>query len=156
MLCSKCQNKLNTGTVSSDYINVAKRLLSAEGQNQFLQTVNLVNVIDASGVIVLVVGKGDSAKFNANQKFVREFGDSMDRKLLVIETGMNDRKFLEDLFAGSQIMTINILWLPDGSTATRVVLGERDAKKLSKKRIQALIDIAKKVRNMDLIVEYTE
>jgi len=154
MLCSKCQTKLKTGVVSSDYIDIAKKILTYESQNPFLQTVNLTNVIDAGGFLVLVVGKGDSAKFNANQKFTREFGDELNKKVLVIETGMNDRKFLEDLFAGQQILTINIIWLPDGSTETRVVLGERGAKKLNKKRIQALTDIAKKVRNMDLRVEY--
>jgi hypothetical protein len=68
---------------------------------------------------------------------------------------MNDRKFLEDLFSGQQIVTINIIWLPDGSTETRVVLNSRGAKRLSKKRIQALTEIAKKVRKMDLRVEYT-
>ncbi len=71
-----------------------------------------------------------------------------------IEAGMNDRKFLEDLFSGQQIVTINIIWLPDGSTETRVVLAARGAKRLSKKRIQALTEIAKKVRKMDLRVEY--
>ncbi len=155
MLCSKCQTKLKTGVVSSEYIDTAKKLLSLEPQNQFLQSVSLNNAVDAGGFLVLVVGKGDSNKFNANQKFVREFGDSIDKRLLVIETGMNDRKFLEELFAGQQIVTINIIWLPDGSTETRAVLNSSGSKKLSKKRIQGLVDISKKVRNMDLRVEYT-
>jgi hypothetical protein len=67
---------------------------------------------------------------------------------------MSDRKFLEELFVGQQIVTINIIWLPDGSTETRAVLSSSGSKKLSKKRIQGLVDISKKVRNMDLRVEY--
>lgn len=154
MLCSKCQQKVKAGVVNSIYMDVAKKLISYEGQNPFLQTVSLENVVDTGGFVVLVVGKGDSAKFNANPKPTRDLGDALNKRVVVIETGMNDRKFLEDLFAGQQIVTINIIWLPDGSTETRVVLGARGAKRLSKKRIQALTDIAKKVRKMDLRVEY--
>ena len=72
----------------------------------------------------------------------------------MIESGTKDRKFLEDLFASQHIVTINIIWLPDGSTETRVVLQGRGTRRLSKKRIQALTSVAKKVRNMDLRVEY--
>ena len=154
MLCSKCQKKIKTGVVTNDYMEVAKKLISLEGQNPFLQTVTLDNVVDAGGFLVLIVGKGDAAKFNANPKPARDLGDALNKRVVVIEAGMNDRKFLEDLFSGQQIVTINIIWLPDGSTQTRVVLGARGAKRLSKKRIQALTDIAKKVRNMDLRVEY--
>jgi transcription antitermination factor NusA-like protein len=154
MLCSKCQTKIKTGAVTKDYMEVAKKLISYEGKNQFLQTVTLDNVVDVGGFLVLVVGKGDSAKFNANPNPIRDLGDAFNRRVVVIEASMNDRKFLEDLFSGQQIITINIIWLPDGSTETRVVLGARGAKRLSKKRIQALTEIAKKVRKMDLRVEY--
>jgi len=154
MLCSKCQQKVKSGTVSNDYIEIAKKLLSYENQNPFLQTVTLENVVDVGGFLVFIVGKGDASKFNANPKLARDFGDSINKRVLVIETGMNDRKFLEDLFSTQQIITINIIWLPDGSTETRVILGARGARRLSKKRIQALTDIAKKVRKMNLRVEY--
>ena len=154
MLCSKCQQKIKTGAVTNNYIEVAKKLLSYEPKNQFLQTVVLENVVDAGGFQVLVVGKGDSAKFNVNPALIRDLGDSLNKRVVVIETGMNDRKFLEDLFSGQQIVTINIIWLPDGTTETRVVLSGRGARKLSKKRIEALTEIAKKVRKMNLRVEY--
>jgi transcription antitermination factor NusA-like protein len=154
MLCSKCQTKIKTGVVSADYMEVAKKLIKMEGKNPFLQTVTLDNVVDAGGFLVLMVGKGDAAKFTANPGPARDLGDDLGKRVVVIEAGMNDRKFLEDLFSGQQIVTINIIWLPDGSTETKVVLGARGAKRLSKKRIQALTDIGKKVRNMDLRVEY--
>ena len=154
MLCSKCQQKVKSGAVSGNYIEVAKKLLEYEGQNQFLQTVNLENVFDAGSFLVLVVGRGDSGKFAINQKVTRDLGDAFGKRVLVLETGVNDRKFLEDLFSSQQIVTINIIWLPDGSTETRVVLRGRGAKRLSKKRIQALVEVAKKVRKMDLRVEY--
>ena len=154
MLCSKCQAKLESGEVSDQYMEVAKTLLNMENQYQFLQKVRLDNVLDAGGYLILVVGKGDNAKFNSAQKLIRDLGDKFNKRVLVIESGTKDRKFLEDLFANQHIVTINIIWLPDGSTETRVVLQGRGSRRLSKKRLQALISVAKKVRNMNLRVQY--
>ena len=154
MLCNKCKTKVESGEVSTDYIEVAKILLGWENQFQFLQKVRLDNVLGAGGFLVLVVGKGDSAKFSAEPKLTRDLGDQFNKRVLVIESGVKDRQFLEDLFATQHIVTINIIWLPDGSTETRVVLQGRGNRRLSKKRLQALVNVAKTVRNMDLRVEY--
>ena len=154
MLCNKCKAKVQSGEVSDQYIEVAKLLLSWENQFQFLQKVRLDNVLDAGGFLVLVVGKGDAAKINADPKLTRDLGDQFNKRGLVIEGGVKDRQFLEDLFASQHIVTINIIWLPDGSTETRVVLQGRGSRRLSKKRLQALVNVAKTVRNMDLRVEY--
>ena len=154
MLCSKCQEKVNSGRVSSKYIEVAKKLLSMENKYQAIQKVRLENVIDAGGYLVLVVGKGNSTRLNTEPKIIRELGNAFNRRILVIESGVKDRKFLEDLFASQHIITINIIWLPDGSTETRVVLQGRGTRKLSKKRLKVLTSVAKEVRNMDLRVEY--
>lgn len=154
MLCNKCRTKVESGEVSDQYIEVAKQLLTVENQYQALQKVRLDNVLDSGGFLVLVVGKGDAAKINADPRLTRELGDQFNKRVLVIENGVKDRQFLEDLFANQHIVTINIIWLPDGSTETRVVLQGRGTRRLSKKRIQALVNVAKTVRNMDLRVEY--
>jgi transcription antitermination factor NusA-like protein len=154
MLCSKCQEKVNSGRVSSKYIEVAKKLLNMENKYQAIQKIRLENVIDAGGYLVLVVGKGNSTRLDTEPKIIRELGDAFNRRVLVIESGVKDRKFLEDLFASQHIITINIIWLPDGSTETRVVLQGRGTRKLSKKRLRVLTSVAKEVRNMDLRVEY--
>ena len=109
MLCSKCQEKVNSGRVSSKYIEVAKKLLSMENKYQAIQKVRLENVIDAGGYLVLVVGKGNSTRLNTEPKIIRELGNAFNRRILVIESGVKDRKFLEDLFASQHIITINII-----------------------------------------------
>lgn len=155
MLCSKCQEKVRSGRVNDLYIRVAKFLLEIEGQHPVLQKAKLERALEAGGFLVLVVGRGDRSKFmDDGGKLTRELGDQFNRRVLVIEEGVNDRGFLEDLFSSQHIVTINIIWLPDGSTETRVVLRERGARRLNKKRIKALTEIAKRVRNMDLRVEY--
>jgi transcription antitermination factor NusA-like protein len=155
MLCSKCQEKIRSGAVTNLYMRVAQFLLDIEGQYPLLQKTRLENVVEAGGYIALVVGRGDQRRFMSyGGKLTRAVGDEFRRRVLVIEEGASDRRFLEDLFTNQQIVTINIIWLPDGSNETRVVLRRRRSQRLSKKRIRALREIAKKVRNMSLRVEY--
>jgi len=155
MLCSKCREKIRTGAVTDLYMKVAGFLLDVEGEYPLLQKAKLDNVVEAGGFIVLVVGRGDQAKFMSyGGKLTRAVGDEFRKRILVMEEGVSDRRFIEDLFASQQIVTINIIWLPDGSTETRVVLKGRGTKRLSNKRIQALVDIGKKIRSMNLRVEY--
>jgi len=155
MLCNKCQEKVRTGVVNDLYMKVAQYLLKAENQNPSLQKARLKRVLDVGSFLVLVVGRGDRNKFmGGTGRLDRDIGDEFNRRVLIIEEGVNDRGFLEDLFTGQHIVTINIIWLPDGTTETRVVLQGRGARRLSKKRLNALTEIAKGVRNMDLRVEY--
>ncbi len=155
MLCSKCQEKVRKGEVDELYMRVAKFLLDVEGRHPSLQKARLNKVFDVGGYLVLVVGRGDRSRFmDDGGMMTRDLGDEFSRRVLIIEEGVNDRGFLEDLFSSQHIVTINIIWLPDGSTETRVVLRGRGARRLGKKRIRALTQIAKKVRNMDLRVEY--
>jgi transcription antitermination factor NusA-like protein len=156
MLCSKCQEKVRSGEVDDLYIKVAKFLLDVEGQHPALQKARLNRVFESGRFLVLVVGRGDRNRFiGEGEKLIRDLGDKFNRRVIVIEEGVNDRGFLEDLFSNQHIITINIIWLPDGTTETRVVLQGRGARRLSKRRINALTQIAKKVRNMDLRVEYS-
>ena len=156
MLCSNCQEKVRSGEVNDLYMKVAQYLLKVENQNPQLNKARLDKVVDVGGFLVLVVGRGDRSKFMGESgRFARDIGHNFNRRVLVIESGVNDRGFLEDLFSGQRIVTINIIWLPDGSTETRAVLQSRGARRLSKKRMRALTEIAKRVRNMDLRIEYT-
>jgi transcription antitermination factor NusA-like protein len=155
MLCSKCQAKVQSGEVNEIYMKVARFLLNVEKSYPVLQKVRLNGVFEAGGFLVLVVGRGDSNRINIDgRNLPRDIGDEFNKRVLVIEEGVNDRGFLEALFSSQHIVTINIIWLPDGSTETRVVLQGRGARRLSKKRIGALTNIAKRVRKMDLRVEY--
>jgi len=53
------------------------------------------------------------------------------------------------------IVTINTIWLPDGTTETRVILKKRRGSQ-PPFDVKALKEIARKVRNMILRVEFTD
>ncbi|KYH36938.1 MAG: transcription elongation factor [Candidatus Bathyarchaeota archaeon B23] len=152
VLCSKCREKLRSGEVSELYMKVAKFLLDLEDRYPLIQDTALVDVVEEDGVLALVVDGGDREKFiSYGGRLLREVRDAFRRRVIVIEAGGSERRFLEDLFSGQRILTINVIWLPDGSSETRIVLAGR---RMNEKRMRALTEIARRVRGLSLRVEY--
>ena len=156
ILCQKCSAKVKSGEISELDLKIARLLLSLEEKYPSLQNVYFHKAIDADGTLAIVVGPGDVPRLlGYGGKIVRAIGDETGKNVRVLEHGADDRKFLEDLFAPVSIMTINTIWLPDGSMETRVILRRRRATHPSFD-VKALKEIASKVRNITLRVEFAD
>jgi transcription antitermination factor NusA-like protein len=155
ILCSKCQTKVKSGEVTDAYLRMARLLSSLESQFNQLQDVYLHGAVEADGLMALIVGRGDVTRiFSQGGKLIRAIGEKAGKSVRILERGVDERKFLEDLFAPLPVVTINTIWLPDGTTETRVILKKR-GRRPPPINVEALKQIAKRVRNMTLRVEFT-
>ena len=153
ILCSECQRRLKSGEVSKTDLEVARLLLSLEDEYPSLQDVYFHKAVEANSVLAVLVGQGDVGNLLAHGgKIVRALGKKMGKRIRVLEQGVGERKFLEDLFAPLSVITINTIWLPDGTTETRVILRRR--RRSPSLNLKALKEIAQKVRGMTLRVEF--
>lgn len=156
ILCQKCLAKLKSGEVSETDLRVARLLLSLEERFPSLQNVYFHKTIDTDRTLAIVVGPGDVPRLlGYGGKIVKTLSEETRKNIRILENGVDDRKFLEDLFAPLSIMTINTIWLPDGTTETRVILGKRRGTR-SSLDVKALKEIASRVRNITLRVEYAD
>jgi transcription antitermination factor NusA-like protein len=148
--------KVKSGEVSELDLKIARLLLSLEEKYPALQNVYFHKAVDADGTLALVVGPGDVPRLlGYGGKIIRALGEETGKSVRVLEHGVDDRKFLEDLFAPASIMAINTIWLPDGSTETRVILRRRRGMH-SPFDVKALKEIASEVRNITLRVEFAD
>jgi len=153
ILCSKCKRKVEKGEVSKLDLEIARLLVSIEDKYPPLQDVNFHKAIEANGVLAIIVRRGDIAKMlSYGGKITKLLEKKMKKSIRVLEHNSNERKFLEDLFAPLNILTINKIWLPDGSTETRVIL----KRKKTSLNINAMKELAKKVQGMTLRVEFAD
>jgi transcription antitermination factor NusA-like protein len=112
--------------------------------------------VDVDNTLALVVGRGDVPRLlGYGGKIIKALGAEVGKAVRVLEYGAEDRKFLEDLFAPLSIVAINTIWLPDGTTETRVILRKRRGRR-SPFNVKALKEIARKVHNMALRVEFAD
>jgi transcription antitermination factor NusA-like protein len=156
MLCQKCSSKLDSGEITQLDLKIARLLLSLEEKYPSLQNVYFHGAVDAGKTLAIIVGSGDVPRLlGFGGKIIKALGEETGKSVRVLEYGVDDRKFLEDLFAPLDILTINTIWLPDGTTETRVILRKRRGSQ-PPFDVKALKEIASKVRNMVLRVEFTD
>ena len=152
----KCQAKLKSGKISEIDLKIARLLLSLEEKHPQLQNVYFHQAVETDGVLAIIVGQGDIARLlSVGGRIIREIGDMTGKQIRLLEHEVDDRKFLEDLFTPMSILTINTIWLPDGTTETRVILKKRRGSHVPFDS-KALKEIARKVRKMSLRVEFAD
>jgi len=142
--------------VSELDLKVARLLLSLEETYPSLQNVTFYKAVEAGKTLAVLVGRGDVPRLlGYGGKIVKALSEKTEKSIRVLENGVDDRKFLEDLFAPLSIVTINTIWLPDGTTETRVILRRKGGRQ-PPFDVKALKEIARKVRNMTLRVEFAD
>jgi len=128
--------------------------LSLEEKYPSLQNICFYKAVGVGRTLAVIVGHGDVPRLlGYGGKILRRLGEETGKSVRVLEYGVDDRKFLEDLFMPLNILTINTIWLPDGTTETRVILKKKRGSQLPFD-LKALKEIALKVRKMSLRIEF--
>ena len=155
ILCQKCSAKVKSGEISELDLKIARLLLSLEERYPPLQNVYFHKAVDVNKTLAIIVGHGDVPRLlGYGGKIIKALSGDTGKSIRVLEYGVDDRKFLEDLFMPLSILAINTIWLPDGTTETRVILRKKRGSSLPFD-VKALKEIARKVRKMTLRVEFT-
>ena len=156
ILCQKCSTKVKTGEISELYLKIARLLLSLEEKYPSLQSICFYKAVAVGRTLAIIVGHGDLPRLlGYGGKIIKALGEESGKSVRVLEYGVDDRKFLEDLFMPFNILTINTIWLPDGTTETRVILKKKRGSKMPFD-LKALKEITRKVRKMSLRVEFAD
>lgn len=126
IFCSKCQEKIRLGEVTQKDIDVARLLMKLEDKFPELQEVTFYKTVEAGEVLAVLVDHGDvSRMLSHGGKVIRTLSDELGKRIRILESKGDLRGFLEDLFFPLSIVSINTIWVPDGSTEIRVILSGR-------------------------------
>jgi transcription antitermination factor NusA-like protein len=156
ILCSKCKAKLSRGEITPLDLEIARLLVSIENKYPMLQDVYFHRAVEANGLLAIFVRKGDSNKIlSYGGKIIKFLENKTGKDIRILEYNTDERKFLEDLFAPLSVLTVNKIWLPDGSIETRVILKGRSGRR-GLANIDALKEIAKKVKGTTLRIEFAD
>ena len=155
ILCQKCSAKVKSGEISDLDLKIARLLLSLGDKYPSLQNVYFHKAVDVGKTLAVIVGHGDVPRLlGYGGKIIKALSGETGKSIRILEYGVDDRKFLEDLFTPYSILTINTIWLPDGTTETRVILRKKHGSQ-PPFDLKALKEIAREVRNMTLRIEFT-
>jgi transcription antitermination factor NusA-like protein len=154
ILCRRCEEKLQKGLITQLDLKVIQRMVELEKDHPVLEEVTYHRSVEAADMMAVLVDKKDMPRLlGGGAKVVRELSESFGKRVKLISFGGDDRAFLEDLFSPLAILTINTIWIPDGSTETKVILTGRRPKKMPID-LEMVHTIAKDLKGMTLRVEF--
>ncbi|MEM3506834.1 MAG: hypothetical protein QW589_00555 [Candidatus Bathyarchaeia archaeon] len=155
ILCPKCEEKVKKGLVTELDLKTINVLYELEKEYTGLQDVFFHKAIDEDNMLVIMVEKQDINRFlSYGGKLLRKLSEKMDKKRIkILSYKSTTREFLEELFSPFSILTINTIWLPDGSTETRVILHGKKPKRMPIS-LESIKKIAKKIRGLTLRIDF--
>lgn len=153
ILCAKCQAKLTAGQITDADIQVSKALVKLAEKIPDVNKMSLLRSFQVDGNYVLEVEQADAAVVRSKPEIKQKLEEQLKGKVWVIGSSNSDRRFLEDLFYPIRLLTVNTVWLPDGSKLTKAIIPGRRVERLSGE-IGILKKIVKQVKGIELMVEF--
>lgn len=153
ILCPKCEAKLKTGHITKTDVETSVKLVKLSEKLPELNRATLVRALPVNGDTVLVLSAGDVAYIRHDPDTVKKIENELRSRVWMVEGETSDRRVLEDLFYPTRILTVNVVWLPDGSKLTKVIIPgwKTDRFPLDIERVKKVV---KTVRGIDLLVEF--
>jgi len=152
ILCSRCQEKIDSGEYSELDITVCKKLIELESRFPELKEVEFVKSLRAGGLTIIVVkaprGFPRRIWYEVSRLLRRELGN-----IRIIEKGPDIKSMVEQLLSPAKVMSIATVWFPDGSSELVIKVSKHDSRRLfvSKEDLEKVVSIFAK---MNTRIEY--
>ncbi len=155
ILCSRCEERVKKGQITKLDLETIKLLLELEKRYPDLETVRFHKASEVGEILAIQVDQRDIEKISgAENPVLRTISERLGgKKILVVGHSGDDRRFLEGLLAPLSILTINTIWLPDGTTETKAILQGRLPRHMPVD-LENSKKLAKELRGMTLRVEF--
>lgn len=155
ILCSKCESKLRTGHLSVGDIEASIKLTQLADKNNIIDKFTLVGAYKIEERLVLILPTADISTLRSDNELSNKIKKEFNNNVWFVESGATERRFIENLIFPIKISSINLVWLPDGNKLTKIIVSN---KKNQNKKVDTNIitKIAKEIKNIELLIEYTD
>jgi len=155
ILCPRCQERLEKGRITQLDLKVIRLLSELEKSYPILQEVHFHKAVEVGETLAIMVDRRDIGKIvGLEGGIIRTIGEQVGgKKIKLLGYGGDDRQFLEELFSPLSILTINTVWLPDGSTETKAILQGRTPRHMPVD-LEVAKQLAKEIQGLTLRIEF--
>jgi hypothetical protein len=142
------------GQLKQADVEGAIKLTKLADRNQDVNKFTMMGAAKVDGDFVLILRGSDISVLRANTMLPTKFEHEFQSKVWFVEAEATDKRFIENLFFPLRVLTVNLIWLPDGNKLTRVIIAGKSNNSESKTTIEKIKKIAKEIRNIELLVEF--
>lgn len=152
VLCPGCEAKLEAGQLTPTEIEVAIKITKLAQKERAFDNLSLISAARSGTDLILFLKGSDIMYLRSKPELLKNLETEFGQVVWLIEAQATGKRFIENLFFPSKVINMNFFWLPDGKKLTRVLIDRKDPRVVAK--ATRIHDIAKNLRNVDLIVEY--
>ena len=136
-------------------IEGAIKITKLAQRNQDISKFTMTSASKVNEDFVIALSAADIGTIRSNPTLLKKFEDEFQSKVWFVEAQAPDKRFIENLFFPIKVLALNILWLPDGSKLTKVIMSASDKIEPQQQHpnIEKIKQIAKQIRDIELLVE---
>ena len=155
VLCPQCEGKVEDGSLTKADVDAAIKIAQLAKENDNIENFTLFSCKEVDGDFVLSLAKNDIMVIRQSRTLYRLLQGQFSGKIWLVEADETDRRFIEDLFFPTKILSINSVWVPGGIQKTKAVVSGKwtprfpiDTKKV--------VEIVKNIRDLDIEIEFED
>jgi len=113
ILCSGCQDKLNTGKISQKDVELSRYLYALSEKMRSIRDIKILKVVDC-GSLIIITGIGDAARLvGRGGVVVKKIAKDFKKSIRILEEATSFKDFVENLLSPAPISGINTLYKED-------------------------------------------
>ena len=113
ILCSACQEKLNSGKISQKDVDISRYLYDLSDKMRSIKDIKILRIVDC-GSLIIITGRGDAAKLvGKGGVVVKKIAKDFKKSIRILEEAPSFKDFVEDLLSPAPISGINTLYKDD-------------------------------------------
>ena len=155
VLCPQCETKMSDGRITKADVDASIKLATLAKKNPQIEKFSLSKCIEIDGNYVLYLSKDDVLTIRQSRILYRIIQNEFPGKIWIVESTENEKKFIEDLFFPTRILSINSVWAPGGIQKTKAVVSGKWTPKFPLD-INKIIQIVKNAKNLEIEIEFEQ
>ncbi|HEV2875646.1 MAG TPA: hypothetical protein VGW09_00050 [Nitrososphaeraceae archaeon] len=153
VLCAKCEERLRSKDLTQDEVHASIVLTRLAQRYSEVDKITLVTAFKVETDFVLVMRGSDLQLIRTHEAIRAETARQFGARVWMVESDSSDRRFIENLLYPRRVLSVNLIWLPDGNKLTRAILDSNRTSDLGND-LYKIQRIAKKFKDIELLVEH--
>ena len=155
VLCLQCEKKVDVGEITQADVDASIILAKIGKTDKVVESFTLHSCKEFDGNFVLSLAKNDIMGIRQSRTIYRLLQDQFKGKVWLVEAEETDKKFIEDLFFPTKILSFKSVWALGGVQKTKAVVTGKWTQRFPIDT-EKVVQIVKNARNLDIEIEFED
>jgi len=155
VLCIQCEKKVDAGEITQADVDASIILAKIGKTDKVVESFILHSCKEFDGNFVLSLAKNDIMGIRQSRTIYRLLQDQFKGKIWLVEAEETDKKFIEDLFFPTKILSFKSVWALGGVQKTKAVVTGKWTQRFPIDT-EKVVQIVKNARNLDIEIEFED